>query len=55
MCDEALYRLQSTLLRDSIADAYRVLAKLATDLGWEALLQIRSTAFVMEARPCIID
>lgn len=47
-CDIGLYRLQAPLLHGNVRNAYNLLAKYVKAVGWDALLQIRSSAFVME-------
>jgi hypothetical protein len=47
-CDIGLYRLHAPALRGTVAQAYSLLASLVAKLGWDQLLAIRSSTFVME-------
>ncbi|WFD07492.1 hypothetical protein MVES1_002858 [Malassezia vespertilionis] len=46
--DPALLRLPAPALRGTFANAYGILTKLASKIGWDVLLKCRSEVFVME-------
>jgi hypothetical protein len=46
--DVALLRLPAPSLRGTFAQAYALLAKLVSEIGWDELLKCRSLVFVME-------
>lgn len=47
-CDEALSELSGKMMTPTEHDCYHVLVKILNDVGWDKLLAIRGSAFVME-------